>query len=106
MGTCLFLYRLETLCAWPARRSRRSNSQDNRRMYLSNRDIKWALEQGNLIIDPDEGNTATGYDTTSIDLHLGDITQVKVWDIAKFAKQHSMSGGGPELHLGKFKWGE
>lgn len=35
-------------------------------MYLSDRDLKFAVETGQLIVAP----APTEYDTTSIDLHL------------------------------------
>ena len=58
-------------------------------MYLSNRDIKWAIECGKLIVDPspdewkdaDRNSDPRGYDETSIDLHLGPLSGAMVWDL-------------------------
>jgi deoxycytidine triphosphate deaminase len=38
-------------------------------MYLSDRDLKFAVETGQLIVDP----APIEFDTTSIDLHLGRV---------------------------------
>jgi hypothetical protein len=38
-------------------------------MYLSDRALKFAVETGQLIVDP----APTEYDTTSIDLHLDNV---------------------------------
>lgn len=39
-------------------------------MYLSNRDIRWAIDRGTLIVDPRPEALGAGYDETAIDLHL------------------------------------
>jgi hypothetical protein len=45
-------------------------------MYLSNRDIKWAIDCGKLIVDPrpEACEPPKGYDETGIDLHWGPST--------------------------------
>src|SRR5689334_15453823 len=73
-------------------------------MYLSNRDIKWAIECGHLIVDPPPESYSSGYDETSIDLHLGPIAEAKIWDVVRFAKTQSVSGHRPELVLGEFEY--
>lgn len=75
-------------------------------MYLSNRDIKWAIESGKLIVDPPPHVFNCGYDETSIDLHLDDIEHAKIWDVEKLKKEQDQQGnlGGPFLHLGAFQW--
>ncbi len=75
-------------------------------MYLSNRDIRWAIERGILIVDPRSEAMGMGYDETAIDLHLDNIDEVKVWDIARFEEDQRVHGArGPELHLGRFDYG-
>ena len=71
-------------------------------MYLSDRDLAWAIETGRLIVDtPPEKIHAT-----SLDLHLGNIGDAKVWNISKFAKELNAHGKPrPELHLGQYKLG-
>ena len=51
-------------------------------MYLSDRDLRWAIECGDLIVDPKPERI----DSSSIDLHLDSIDQAKVWDIETFQK--------------------
>src|SRR4051812_25697266 len=80
-------------------------------MYLSGRDIKWAIECGKLIVDPRPEFFGAGYDETSIDLHLDSIDQgARVWDIAAYenAIRSAVEGRGistgaaNELRLGTF----
>jgi dCTP deaminase len=80
-------------------------------MYLSNRDIKWAIECGKLIVDPPPQSFEAGYDETSIDLHLDSIGNgARVWDIQAYnrALQQAVEGRGlgtesaNELRLGRF----
>jgi deoxycytidine triphosphate deaminase len=76
-------------------------------MYLSNRDIAWAIQSGQLVVDPPPTAFGLGYDEVSIDLHLDDIEYAKVWDHAKLAEEQRTSGasqGSPILHLGSFDW--
>lgn len=76
-------------------------------MFLSNRDILWAIDCRDLIVDPRPETFGLGYDETSIDLHLDDVKEAKIWNVESFAKQQASSGGkGPELHLGRFLWAE
>jgi len=72
-------------------------------MFLSDRDLDWAIEQGRLIVEP----RPTRIDPTSIDLRLDSIAEAKVWDVNGFQKALAVSGvKAPELHLGSFKYGE
>jgi dCTP deaminase len=80
-------------------------------MYLSNRDIKWAIESGTLIVIPEPEKD--GYGEMSIDLHLDGLDHVKVWDHKKLADFQKTAGGtgGPGSHthtpllrLGDFDW--
>src|SRR5438552_2026302 len=68
-------------------------------MYLSDRDLKFAVDTGQLIVDPKPQE----YDTTSIDLHLDSVDQARIWDVAAFEK--SVRESGHELatvRVGKF----
>jgi dCTP deaminase len=57
-------------------------------MYLSDRDLEFAVQTGQLIVDPPPAE----YDTTSIDLHLDRIEAAQVWDVQAFEKQQRDSG--------------
>jgi dCTP deaminase len=72
-------------------------------MYLSDRDLAWAIETGRLIVDPPPARI----DATSLDLHLGRIDDAKIWDIQRFAGDMRDSGKPrPELHVGQYKIGK
>jgi dCTP deaminase len=80
-------------------------------VYLSGRDIKWAIECGKLIVDPPPESFGAGYDETSIDLHLDSIDQgARLWDVASYERDlrtatagRGLSTGSPnELRLGTF----
>jgi hypothetical protein len=57
-------------------------------MYLSDRDLAWAIQCGRLIIKPDPKKI----DATSIDLHLDSVERARVWDLAQFEADRSDSG--------------
>ncbi|HEY2589514.1 MAG TPA: hypothetical protein VGI81_27455 [Tepidisphaeraceae bacterium] len=70
-------------------------------MYLSDRDLRWAIECGKLIVDPKPDKI----DSTSIDLHLDSIDQAKVWDIGAFQRDKAIDGHEPmELRIGRFEY--
>jgi dCTP deaminase len=72
-------------------------------MYLSDRDLRWAIDQRNLIVEPKPERI----DPTSIDLHLDSIDQAKVWDLDAFNRDQHVRGSEPyELRIGKFKYTE
>ena len=72
-------------------------------MYLSNRDIRWAIQRGLLIVNPPPDEEKTGYDETSIDLHLDDTAKAaRVWDMDAFRGDQARSGNAAELRLGTF----
>ncbi|MBY0228172.1 MAG: hypothetical protein K2W96_02710 [Gemmataceae bacterium] len=76
-------------------------------MYLSNRDIAWAIECGKLIVEPPPDPVKDGFDQTGIDLHLGRIDTAKVWDIEAYRKaatSRSAVEHRGELSLGGFDW--
>jgi dCTP deaminase len=60
-------------------------------MYLSDRDLRHAIENGRLIVEPKPSKI----DPTSIDLHLDSIEKAMVWDIAKFAQENTEAGRPP-----------
>ncbi len=61
-------------------------------MYLSDRDLKHAIENGRLIVEP----KPTKIDSTSIDLHLDSIEKAMVWDIQQFAQDNTVAGRPPK----------
>ena len=73
------------------------------RMYLSDRDLKWAIETGKLIVDP----RPTEFGATSLDLHLDNVREAKIWDVAKY-REHELGSGRPrlELFIGKYRLSE
>src|SRR5688572_3506612 len=69
-------------------------------MYLSDRDIAWAIQNGDLILPPD----AT-IDPTSVDLHLDSISEAKIWNMEAISQDNRTAGhGARELRIGKFKY--
>jgi deoxycytidine triphosphate deaminase len=74
-------------------------------MYLSDRDLHWAIERNLLIVQAPEGITPPKVDPTSIDLRLDNVSEAKIWDIERFKQKHDMAGiGEAELRLGSFKF--
>ncbi len=72
-------------------------------MFLSDRDLLWAIQTGRLIVDP----RPEKIDATSIDLHLGKINDAKIWDIEQFtADQDALGKNRPELYVGDYKIGK
>jgi dCTP deaminase len=70
-------------------------------MYLSDRDLRWAIDCGNLIVDPKPERI----DPTSIDLHLDSVDQAKVWDLESYNRDQAVNGGEPgELRIGRFQY--
>ncbi len=72
-------------------------------MFLSDRDLKQAIEDGKLIFEP----KPEAIDPTSIDLHLDTIEEAKIWDIEAFTEHERNSGRDrPELRVAKYKLGK
>lgn len=69
-------------------------------MYLSDRDLKFAVETGQLIVNP----APTEYDTTSIDLHLDNVNEAKVWDVEAFKREQESGGNDSWLRVSKYKY--
>jgi dCTP deaminase len=76
-------------------------------MYLSDRDLRWALEHGQLLVIPYPGKEKQ-IGPTSIDLHLDRINEAKIWNIPKFCEKNKMHGHGdaPELRIGSFDYAQ
>jgi len=71
-------------------------------MYLSDRDINWAIEKGQLIVRP-----LSVVDPTSIDLHLDRVEEAQVWNIERLLSHQERVGvHEPEVHIAKFNWGD
>lgn len=71
-------------------------------MYLSDVDLRQAVQCGDLIVEPlpDEEIGAT-----SIDLHLDSIEQAQVWDFEALAKHNQDLGHPPkELHIARMNY--
>jgi deoxycytidine triphosphate deaminase len=78
-------------------------------VFLSNRDIQWAIRCGKLIVDPAPESLGKGYDETSIDLHLGPIKTARVWTVERLLASDRTRGTGdvehpPEVGVGGFDW--
>jgi dCTP deaminase len=70
-------------------------------MYLSDRDLEWAIRCGRLIIKPDPKRI----DATSIDLHLDGVEKARVWDIGRFASDNRDAGNeGLELRTSQINY--
>ena len=70
-------------------------------MYLSDRDLAWAIQCGRLIIKPEPKNI----DATSIDLHLDSVERARVWDMARFEADRCDSGEeARELRTSKIQY--
>lgn len=68
-------------------------------MYLSDRDLEYAIECGKLIFRPPPEKI----DVTSIDLHLDSISEAKIWNIKKFSEHETATGRNrPELRIAKY----
>ncbi len=62
-------------------------------MYLSDRDLEYAVSMGHLIVKPAPKN----YDTTSIDLHLDKIETARVWNVSEFESHQRSAGHEPPV---------
>lgn len=72
-------------------------------MYLSDVDLRQAIECHDLIVDP-LPDTEIG--PTSIDLHLDSVAEAKVWDLPALAVHNASLGLPPrELHIARMSYG-
>jgi dCTP deaminase len=68
-------------------------------MFLSDRDLDLALQVKQLLVNP----PPTEIDTSSIDLHLDDISEARIWNIHAYAAQQKEAGHPPVLAVGQFE---
>ncbi|HKI38480.1 MAG TPA: hypothetical protein VKA46_41915 [Gemmataceae bacterium] len=68
-------------------------------MFLSDRDLQFAVATRQLIVDPPPEE----YDTTSIDLHLDRVGEAKIWNVAAFSARQAEAGNDPWLRPGRYK---
>jgi dCTP deaminase len=62
---------------------------------------------GTLVVSPRPEELGEGYDETSIDLHLDRVDEARVWNEEKLERRERTRGGrGPEVHIGRFNYGE
>src|SRR3989304_8408576 len=70
-------------------------------MYLSDKDLKDAIEKGELLCSP----PPTTFDPTSIDLHLDQVHEARIWGIDKYVADEAIRGSRrPELRIGQYKY--
>jgi hypothetical protein len=69
-------------------------------MYLSDRDLEFAVKTGQLIVDP----APTEFDTTSIDLHLDNVHEAKIWNVEEFKRKQAEAGNDSWLRVSKYKY--
>lgn len=69
-------------------------------MYLSNKDLKRAIDTGKLIVDP----YPVSFGRTSIDVHLDAVSFAKVWNVEQFSDDMQNAGHqGRQLKICRFK---
>jgi len=73
-------------------------------MYLSDRDLNWAIERGLLIVR-DPAGSPPQIDPSSINLRLDHADEAKIWDIERYQKHMGVSGSDePVLHVGSLQY--
>lgn len=77
-------------------------------MFLSDRDIKYAIESKKLIVVPPPEHYGCEYDENSIGLHLDAIEFAKVWNTEAAVATQVKAGRSVEhvLDLGNFDYNE
>jgi dCTP deaminase len=68
--------------------------------YLTDEDLRSALEAGDLICEP----RPSEIDPSSFDLHLDSFEEAKVWDAALFGVHQRDSGSDAFLRIGSFSY--
>lgn len=69
-------------------------------MYLSDRDMEWAIDKGLLLVDP-----PGVLKPTSLDLHLDRVEEAKIWDTQRVLATYRGPGvREPEVYLGDFDY--
>ena len=73
-------------------------------MFLSDVDLRRAIERGHLIVNPPPDKEIG---KTSIDLYLDSVEEAKVWDIERYAKDNNIRGyPSKELHVARMDYGK
>lgn len=80
-------------------------------MFLSNTELKAAMDRGELTVNPRPEVFGSGYDNSSVDLHLGGIETAKIWDPDLLRTHHEEQGKhhgafpkSPCVALGDFEY--
>jgi dCTP deaminase len=75
-------------------------------MYLSDRDLQWAIDRGLLIVKAPAGEPPPKVDPSSIDLRLDRTTEAKIWDINAYREHLDVTGDDeePVLHVGSLRY--
>jgi dCTP deaminase len=69
-------------------------------MFLSDRDLRLALEANLLVVEPPPAQI----DTCAIDLHLDRVDEAKVWDMEKYGRERGVHGDPTYLRIGTFRY--
>ncbi len=70
-------------------------------MYLSDRELREAIDNGTLIVDP-----AGQIGPSSIDIHLDDVEEAQVWDMEKVLEHNRDHGiNERELRVSRIQYG-
>jgi dCTP deaminase len=73
-------------------------------MYLSDRDLRWAIERGLLTVAAPPG-VPLEIGPSSIDLHLDRVEEARIWDIQTLSDENRSAGRMEnEVHLGRFDY--
>jgi deoxycytidine triphosphate deaminase len=74
-------------------------------MFLSDRDLQWAVERGLLIARAPEGVSPPRIDPSSIDLRLDHVDEAKIWDIKAYEAHVGITGEPePVLNVGSYRY--
>lgn len=79
------------------------SNQGNLVMFLSDRDLLWAIDNNKLISKPYPNKDDIG--SSSIDLHLDRVEEAKIWNINEYNHDAAREGNPEfELELGEFDY--
>ncbi len=85
------IYQTAKSSAWLATESRLS-STERPLMYLSDCDLRWAINKQTLIVKPPDGIEPAKIDPTSIDLRLDNVNEAKIWNMDLYKQRQDMTG--------------
>jgi dCTP deaminase len=69
-------------------------------MHLSDRDLEYAFDRGDLIIDP----RPKEFGPSGVVLHLDTIEEARVWDVERYEALQGQAGRKPIIGLGDFDY--